>query len=93
MNEDQEEKLLDKVVFTGRVVRCTVEPIYSEFYRGSSMSQVTVEIERPAIGSDDLPMRLSMATMVDTADKTLDRIQEIVLLHARKLLEHSPARP
>lgn len=92
MSEEQDE-LLNKIAYAGRIARCTIEPIDTPFYRGSNVSQVTVEIERPALDSDDFPLRLSMTTMVDTGNMTLEQIQEVVFIHAQKLLEHSRPTP
>ena len=83
----QEEELLDAVVFTGSVIRCTIEPIGDRFALDTGFNQVKLEIGRPDDQGSQL--RLSITTNMRTDGLTLSQIQGYALEHASKLVEHT----
>lgn len=87
MANQTEEQLLDAVVYSGSVIRCSVEPLGSNPFVGAGFNQVTVEIGRRDEAGEHF--RLSITTSMQTDGLTLQQIQGYALGHAQKLIEHT----
>lgn len=90
MTPEREEWLLDAMMFTGRVTRCTVEPFDTTAFGGKTASRVTLELARDAaIQGEDFPSSLVATFVFPTAGKTIEQIQNEAFERAMKMLKHT----